>query len=183
MAELPLRLRGLPRTIALLSALALLAGCGGVEPSSPEPTATALPPPASPTPAPTLPASATPRPATPTPTVELEEEPVMSTPSPEPTPPSGSGPLVEQARQDLAQRLDIAPAEIEVVSMESVVWPDSSLGCPQPGMAYTQVLRDGYRIQLRAGGKIYFYHGGGSRGPFLCENPAKPASSPGLGDT
>ena len=183
MAELPLRLPGLLRVVVLLLALVMLAGCGGVEPSSPEPTATALPPPASPTPVPTVPASATSRPATLTPTVEIEEEPEMSTPSPEPTTPSGSGPLVEQARQDLAQRLDMDPAEIEVVSMESVVWPDSSLGCPQPGMAYMQVLRDGYRIQLRAGGKIYFYHGGGSRGPFLCENPATPASSPGLGDS
>lgn len=183
MAEPPLRLPTLPRVMILLLALAMLAGCGGVEPSSLEPTATALPPAPSPTPVPTLPASATPQPATATPTVEREEEPEMSTPSPEPTTPAGSGPLVEQARQDLAQRLDIDPAEIEVVSMESVVWPDSSLGCPQPGMAYMQVLRDGYRIQLRAGGRIYFYHGGGSRGPFLCENPATPPSSPGFGDS
>ena len=78
--------------------------------------------------------------------------------------------FVEQARQDLAGRLNVRPDEIDFLVFESVVWPDSSLGCPQPGMAYTQVQRDGYQILLAHAGRQYAYHGGGSRPPFLCEN-------------
>ena len=79
--------------------------------------------------------------------------------------------LVKQAQQDLATRLNIAIKEIELVSFEDVVWPDGSLGCPQPGMAYTQVMVEGYRIILKHGGQVYTYHGGGGSPPFLCQNP------------
>jgi len=85
-------------------------------------------------------------------------------------------PLVDQAVADLAQRLSIEPAQVELVKFEFVVWPDAGLGCPQPGMEYLQVLSDGYLIQLRVGKRIYAYHGGERRGPFLCENPASAIS-------
>jgi hypothetical protein len=42
--------------------------------------------------------------------------------------------------------------------MEEKDWPDSSLGCPQPGMAYLQVITPGYLIVLRALGNDYMYH-------------------------
>jgi hypothetical protein len=88
--------------------------------------------------------------------------------------------LADQARQDLAGRLRVDPTTIEVVSFESVTWPDGSLGCPQPGMAYTQVPMDGYRLVLSVGKREFQYHGGGARrAPFLCEKPANPA--PGAG--
>ena len=45
-------------------------------------------------------------------------------------------PLVQTAREDLAQRLGVPPGQIEVVEAQAVVWPDASLGCPQPGMAF-----------------------------------------------
>lgn len=79
---------------------------------------------------------------------------------------------LELARQDLAGRLGISIDEIEVLSAESVGWPDSSLGCPQPGMAYLQVLTDGYRIILEAGGTQYAYHGATAEPPFYCEQPS-----------
>ncbi len=81
----------------------------------------------------------------------------------------GLQPLVDQAAADLAQRLSINPADIEVIKAESVVWPDGSLGCPQPGIEYPQVQQDGLLIQLRAGGRLYAYHSGGARPLFLCE--------------
>ena len=84
-------------------------------------------------------------------------------------------PLVRQAIEDLAQRESIPPADIEVVSVEEVVWPDTSMGCPHPDMRYRQVPQDGARIILRAGGSQRVYHSGGSRAPFLCgQNIAKP---------
>jgi hypothetical protein len=81
--------------------------------------------------------------------------------------------LVQQAQQDLARRLDIPIGSIEFLEFEDVVWPDGSLGCPMPGMAYTQVLVEGYRILLQYEDQVYAYHGGGSRPPFLCQNPQK----------
>ena len=31
--------------------------------------------------------------------------------------------------------------------------PDGSLGCPQPGLAYTQMIVDGYKSSSKAGGR------------------------------
>jgi len=66
--------------------------------------------------------------------------------------------ILEKVLSDLASRLYIKREEIEVVSVERVTWPDTSLGCPEPGKMYAQVLTPGYRIVLKAGGKTYEYH-------------------------
>jgi len=34
--------------------------------------------------------------------------------------------------------------QLVIVRAESVVWNDGSLGCPEPGMVYTQALLNGY---------------------------------------
>lgn len=98
----------------------------------------------------------------------------MPTPitSPLPQDPYLAG-LVDQAIKDLASRLKTPVDQIEFIRFESVVWPDSSMGCPQPDMAYTQVMVEGYRIELQSGGSVYNYHGGGNRTPFLCEDGTK----------
>ena len=83
--------------------------------------------------------------------------------------PGGAETLVDLAKADLAERLDIKIDAIMLISYEDVVWPDSSLGCPQPGMAYLQVPKDGSRIVLEFEGTTYDYHTGGGRDPFLCE--------------
>jgi len=82
---------------------------------------------------------------------------------------------IEEAIDDLLIRLG-GDAEIEVVLYEDVVWRDGSLGCPQPGMAYTQALEDGYRIELTDGETTYHYHGVTNGAPFLCENPNESGS-------
>jgi hypothetical protein len=81
--------------------------------------------------------------------------------------------LIDAATADLMKRLSVTRDAIEVVSAQSVVWPDGGLGCPQPGMMYPQVLSEGYRIELRAQNQSYAYHGGEGRGPFLCEHPSQ----------
>ena len=86
---------------------------------------------------------------------------------------SAMRPLIEMARADLARRLGIAPDSVEVVEARAVVWPDASLGCPRPGMAYKQVPEDGALVRLSAGGRVYHYHSGGSRALFLCERPVR----------
>jgi len=87
-----------------------------------------------------------------------------------PEPPDGP---VGQAKADLAKRLGVEAAQVTVVSSSEVTWPDGSLGCPEPGMHYTQALVPGSRIILEAAGKQYHYHSGGTRAPFLCENPQR----------
>jgi len=71
-----------------------------------------------------------------------------------------------------------APAEIVVVSAEPVRWNDGSLGCPEPGRAYTQSLVDGYRVIVRAGDVELDYRVNG-RGRFrICRRAGGPAGRP-----
>lgn len=58
----------------------------------------------------------------------------------------------------LAEELGIPAEEIEVISVERVEWPDASLGCPEPGKSYAQVITPGYRIHLEAQGEQYEVH-------------------------
>ena len=81
----------------------------------------------------------------------------------------GTEKVVNQAKEDLAQRLNISPAEIEIVEVKAVTWGDTSMGCPQPDMRYKQIPQDGLLIKLKVEGKVYEYHSGGTRDPFLCE--------------
>ena len=39
-----------------------------------------------------------------------------------------------------------------------MTWPDASLGCPQTGFVYDQVLTPGFQILFEAGGQSYSYH-------------------------
>lgn len=67
-------------------------------------------------------------------------------------------PPVQAAIADLAQRLAVPVAQIRVVSVEAVIWPDTSLGYPQPGEVYAQVLTEGYRVILQQATTRYEYH-------------------------
>jgi hypothetical protein len=111
---------------------------------------------------PVAPTGTAPPVATPTPDIQ----------PPEPTgTPDASGAPVDLARQDLAGRLGLAADRIQVLSTEAVEWPDTGLGCPQPGMMYAQVLTPGHRIVLQADGQSYTYHTGGDN-LVLCEEQA-----------
>jgi hypothetical protein len=80
------------------------------------------------------------------------------------------GEKIAAAVADLAQRIGVDAAAITVVSAEAVEWSDGSLGCPQPGMAYLQVITPGYRLVLAANGQQYNYHAAVEGEFFLCEN-------------
>jgi len=77
-------------------------------------------------------------------------------------------PAARAAIEDLARRLSIDAADVEFVRQEEVDWPDGSLGCPQPGMSYRQMVTNGIFIQLRVGDRLYNYHGGTNRPASLC---------------
>ena len=84
--------------------------------------------------------------------------------------------LANQAQLDLSQILGLPVDEITVLSVEAVEWPDSSLGCPQPGMHYLQVVTPGYQILLQAQGKTYTYHADRQRAIYCGEMEAKAGS-------
>ena len=165
---------------------ALIASCGGQSPATPGSEQTDAPvEPA----APTEQVAPTAQPPETEFTSPLEQE---ISPLPTPTdvttgpveivPPeqdtgSGTAPLTGEVPQDLLgaviddllERLEVGREAIAVEEAGAVVWRDGSLGCPQPGMMYTQALVPGYQIILRVGEQTFDYHAS-ERGYFvLCE--------------
>ena len=65
--------------------------------------------------------------------------------------------LLDAIVADAAQRAGVAPSEVVVLSSEQQIFNDSSLGCPEPGRVYTQVLTPGHRVLVDAGGETYDY--------------------------
>lgn len=66
--------------------------------------------------------------------------------------------IATRAVDELAAELGVAGSDITITAMESVEWPDASLGCPEEGMMYAAVLTSGYKIMLDADGQQYEYH-------------------------
>jgi len=81
--------------------------------------------------------------------------------------------MITQAKQDLVSKFKASLKEIEVIQASYVTWRDSSIGCPEAGMNYLQVLKNGAQIILRVGKKTYHYHSGGNRPLFHCQSPSK----------
>jgi hypothetical protein len=146
-----------------LAAVVALAACGGDDTGSGATSGT-VPSVSDTTPGSSVPPSSAPR-STPLP-------PRTSPGSFPGTPTDTSSPLVTDAVADLARQLDISPNDVTVVAAREVTWPDGSLGCPEPGMMYTQALVDGTLVVLEADGQRYEYHGGTPL--VLCENPKSP---------
>lgn len=116
-------------------------------------------------------------PSTPLPTVS--SDPTFQSPAQPGEAPDASSlqrALVDPALQDLAKRLGVAPEAIDVVEVIEIDWPDASLGCPAPDMAYAQVITPGMQAILESGGQTYTYHGRSPDDLFLCgpDGPAPP---------
>src|SRR5690606_24330853 len=85
----------------------------------------------------------------PIPAVEPIEMPTPLQQLPDSLNPEGSGvtgeapvELLAEIQADAAGRTGRETGEIVVIQDQAVVWPDGSLGCPKPGMMYTQALVD-----------------------------------------
>ena len=91
-----------------------------------------------------------------------------------PVPPSPSAAslgledAVRAARADAARRTGVAAESLVLISAESVTWSDGSLGCPQPGMMYTQALVPGYRVRFRGPAGEMDYHASARGALVLC---------------
>lgn len=70
--------------------------------------------------------------------------------------------------EDLAGKLGIDSAAIEVLQYQAVTWNDGSLGCPKPGVVYTQGLVEGYWVVLGHSGVLYNYHASHSGRFLIC---------------
>jgi hypothetical protein len=79
--------------------------------------------------------------------------------------------LLEQAefaRQDFAKRRGTSPESVSVMSVRPVTWRSGALGCPEPGLSYTEALVPGVHILVRGNDEIAAYHAGVGGEPFLC---------------
>ena len=62
------------------------------------------------------------------------------------------------ARKLLADELDVAEGGFKLASSEKIEWPDASLGCPQEGYAYAQVVTPGYKLVFEYADSSYPVH-------------------------
>ena len=92
--------------------------------------------------------------------------------------PSASEAMVEAARLDLAARLGVDASSFQVGAVEEIDWPDASLGCPQLGVLYIQVVTPGLRVTLQSGGQTYDYHTDLTGRVVLCPAGGPPAATP-----
>jgi hypothetical protein len=69
---------------------------------------------------------------------------------------------------DAAAKAGVDPSALTVVAASAVTWSDGSIGCPAPGMSYTQALVPGYRVILETDGQQYDYHVGRRDNFILC---------------
>jgi hypothetical protein len=70
--------------------------------------------------------------------------------------------------RDLAQRRGVAAESITVSNARPVTWRSGAIGCPQPGMNYTEALVPGVSILLKTGDEMVVYHAVVGGEPLLC---------------
>ena len=132
--------------LAVLVGLLLVVGCAGQGTPAALPTQPLQP-------------TVTPSPVPPT-EIGLERPSDLITATPEST--QGVDPvaaeLVALARRQVARLYNLPEADVRVIDVASVAWPNAGLGCPQPGASYAAGHHDGYRIVLASGETQYIFH-------------------------
>ncbi len=73
---------------------------------------------------------------------------------------------------DLAGRLGTDLGDYVLVRDEEARWNDGSLGCPEPGVVYTQAPVTGYWVVVEVGGREYDYRSDRNGNFSLCESPS-----------
>ena len=155
------------RSLSLLVVISLLLGCA-VPPSatgaagSPSADTPAVPPTAEPV---TL------TPTTPTGTTALPTAAATPSTTPAASIPPQANAAVEQVRQAVATKTGAALASVTVNSVTALNWPDSALGCPQPGVMYSQLVTPGYKIVVSAKGQTFEYHSDRGSHVVTCPTP------------
>jgi hypothetical protein len=85
--------------------------------------------------------------------------------------PSEAASAVDAALTDAATHLGVSKDQLRVEQVEAKEWPDSSLGCPQPGQLYSQIVTPGYLIIISSsapGASQLEYHADARSRVTLC---------------
>ncbi len=98
------------------------------------------------------------------PPTEVNEGVDMSEPTLNPDPQ-----MVQLARESLARKYKLSEDQINLFSVEAMNWPDASLGCPQAGIVYAEVITPGFQILFEAAGQSYSYHTDNIDRVILCQ--------------
>jgi hypothetical protein len=108
----------------------------------------------------------------------ITPEPIGGEPIVQPAPgnPGVKAPVI-QAMTDLSARLGVTMEDVQLVSLLEVTWRDGSLGCPEGGMNYIQVLTPGEQLILRVAGEDYYYHSGKGNVFAFCGDPQPPVEN------
>ncbi|MFP4395225.1 MAG: hypothetical protein ACLFTI_08180 [Anaerolineales bacterium] len=143
-------------SVGLLMIGMLLAACGKATPEYEEAAA--------PTSTPVSPAGA-------------DESPISVLPTPAPLSPAAQD-AAEALQEEVAEEVEVTPEELEAIAAEEVQWSDASLGCPEPGRVYAQVIVPGWKIIFRdASGQSYEVHTDKAQGRWvICDQDQKEKS-------
>lgn len=86
-------------------------------------------------------------------------------------------PEVKAAIEAHAERVGVPVEEVTVAGYAQVTWSDGSLGCPQPGMMYTQALVPGQQLILSVDGELASYHAANGKPFSYCASPVAPSQT------
>jgi len=79
---------------------------------------------------------------------------------------------------DATERTEVPQSDLSVVRSEAVEWPDSSLGCPEPGQFYTQAIVSGYWVEIGASDRILDYRSDAAGNFKVCDRLGPPPTLP-----
>lgn len=79
---------------------------------------------------------------------------------------------------DAAKRAAVDPSAVSVVQATARTWPNGALGCPSPGVLYTQAVVTGWQVVLEAGGSRSDYRSSGPGRFRLCTSGSRGGSAP-----
>jgi len=90
--------------------------------------------------------------------------------------------ILDAILKEAAALAKVSREQLVIVRAQSVIWSDGSLGCPEPGMMYTQALVNGYWVIVEAAGKNYDFRVGSGGSFRLCppgqgQPPSQPAAN------
>ncbi|WP_298886838.1 hypothetical protein [uncultured Serinicoccus sp.] len=88
---------------------------------------------------------------------------------------------VQEAVEAEAERAGVEPEAVTIAGYADVTWSDGSIGCPTPGMMYTQALVPGHQLVLEVDGSYASYHAAEGKAFSYCAQPVGPATSQSSG--
>jgi hypothetical protein len=86
---------------------------------------------------------------------------------------------VDMCKVEIAEHLGVEADAVTLSGATPVTWRSGALGCPEPGMNYTQALVPGVWIMMRSGDGVYRCHATQTGAPFYC--PDERAENPAVG--